>query len=131
MLKTVYRSSCRDKHNCQRCHSNLGPLTPQSDALTTRLLRLANISQQYNVNNRLCNNQLQNDAGPCAGILPYFWCYIKQKRASTLMLQLHANSFGSRVRPSPSSQYFRCPSCCKPPNSSLLHCLCHGLVATE
>jgi len=28
MLKTVYRSSCRDKHNCQRCDSNLGPLTP-------------------------------------------------------------------------------------------------------
>ena len=39
MLKTVYRSSCRDKHNCQRRDSNLGPLTPQSDALTTRPLR--------------------------------------------------------------------------------------------
>jgi len=39
VLKTVYRSSCRDKHNCQRCDSNLDPLTPQSDALTTRLLR--------------------------------------------------------------------------------------------
>jgi len=41
VLKTVYRSSCRDKHNCQRRDSNLGPLTPQSDALTTRLLRPA------------------------------------------------------------------------------------------
>jgi len=39
--KTVYRSSCRDKHNCQRRDSNLDPLTPQSDALTTRLLRPA------------------------------------------------------------------------------------------
>ena len=41
VLKTVYRSSCRDKHNCQRRDSNLDPLTPQSDALTTRLLRPA------------------------------------------------------------------------------------------
>ena len=41
MLKTVYRSSCRDRHNCQWRDSNLGPLTPQSDALTTRLLRPA------------------------------------------------------------------------------------------
>jgi len=39
MLKTVYRSSCHDKHNCQRRDSNLGPPIPQSDALTTRLLR--------------------------------------------------------------------------------------------
>ena len=41
MLKTVYRSSRRDKHNCQRSDSNLGRFTPQSDAPTTRLLRLA------------------------------------------------------------------------------------------
>jgi len=40
--KAVYRSSCRDKHNCQWRDSNLDPLTPQSDALTTRLLRPAN-----------------------------------------------------------------------------------------
>ena len=39
VLKTVYHSSCRDKHNCQRRDSNLDPLAPQSDALTTRLLR--------------------------------------------------------------------------------------------
>ena len=39
VLKTVYHSSCRNKHNCQRRDSNLGPLTPQSDVLTTRLLR--------------------------------------------------------------------------------------------
>jgi len=39
--KTVYRSSRRDKHNCPRRDSNLGPLTPQSDALTTRPLRPA------------------------------------------------------------------------------------------
>ena len=36
MLKTVYRSSRRDKHNFQWRDSNLYPLTPQSDALTTR-----------------------------------------------------------------------------------------------
>jgi len=32
--KAVYRSGHRDKHNRPRCDSNLGPLTPQSDALT-------------------------------------------------------------------------------------------------
>jgi len=41
VLKTVYRSSCCDKHNCQRRDSNRDPLTPQSDALTTRPLRPA------------------------------------------------------------------------------------------
>ena len=35
VLNTVYRSSCRDKHNCQRRDSNLGPLTPQSDHSAT------------------------------------------------------------------------------------------------
>jgi len=40
----VYRSGWRDKHNCPRCDSNLGPLTPQSNALTTRPLRPANDS---------------------------------------------------------------------------------------
>jgi len=44
--KAVYRSGCRDKHNCPRRDSNLGPLTPQSDALTTRPLRPAFISYQ-------------------------------------------------------------------------------------
>jgi len=34
--KAVYRSGCRDKHNRRRRDSNLDPLTPQSDALTTR-----------------------------------------------------------------------------------------------
>jgi len=36
--KAVYRSDCRDKHNRPRCDSNLGPVTPQSNAhaLTTR-----------------------------------------------------------------------------------------------
>ena len=38
MLPAAYRSGCRDKHNHQQCDSNLGPLIPQSDALTTRLL---------------------------------------------------------------------------------------------
>jgi len=36
--KAVYRSSCRDEHN-------LGPLTPQSDALTTRPLRPVSVQQ--------------------------------------------------------------------------------------
>ena len=39
MPKAAYRSSCRDKHNRPQCYSDLGPLRPQSDALTTRLLR--------------------------------------------------------------------------------------------
>ena len=37
--KAVYRSSCRDKYNRPQCDSNLRPVTLQSDALTTRLLR--------------------------------------------------------------------------------------------
>jgi len=36
--KAVYRSGCHDKRNRPWCESNLGPLTPQSDALTTRPL---------------------------------------------------------------------------------------------
>ena len=40
MLKTAYLSSCRDDHNCQRRDSDLDPLSPQSDALTTRLSRV-------------------------------------------------------------------------------------------
>ena len=39
MPKAVYCSGCRDKQNHLQCDSNLIPLTPQSDALTTRLLR--------------------------------------------------------------------------------------------
>ena len=35
--KAVYRRAGCDKHNCPRCDSNLGPLTSQSDGLTTRL----------------------------------------------------------------------------------------------
>jgi len=31
--KAVYRSGCRDKHNCPRWDSNLGSLTPQSGML--------------------------------------------------------------------------------------------------
>jgi len=45
--KAVYRSNCRDKHNCQRRDSNLDPLTPRSDALTTRLLRPAKSSTSF------------------------------------------------------------------------------------
>ena len=33
---SVYHSGCHDKHNCPRCV--LGPVTPQSDARTTRPL---------------------------------------------------------------------------------------------
>jgi len=50
VLKTVYRTSCRDKHNCQQHDLNLGPLTLQTDALTTRLLRPAVISMEFNKN---------------------------------------------------------------------------------
>ena len=44
--KAVYHSSCRDKHNRPQCNSNLGPLTPQSDALTTRLLWPLNVNNK-------------------------------------------------------------------------------------
>ena len=37
--KAVYPCGWRDKHNCPRWDSNLGPFTPQSYALTTRPLR--------------------------------------------------------------------------------------------
>ena len=49
MPKAVYRSGCREKHNRPRWDSNLGPLTPQSDALTTRPLRPAvyTVSSNY------------------------------------------------------------------------------------
>ena len=47
--KAVYRSGYRDKHNCPRWDSNLGPFTPQSDALTTRPLRPANEIPQRDV----------------------------------------------------------------------------------
>ena len=39
MPKAVSRKGRRNKHKRPRRDSNLGPLTPQSDALTTRLLR--------------------------------------------------------------------------------------------
>ena len=39
--KAVQCSGCRNKHNCQRRDSNLGPLTPLSDMLTTQPLRPA------------------------------------------------------------------------------------------
>ena len=48
--KAVYRSSRRDKHNRPRCDSNPGPLTPQSDALTTRLLRRAHYRASITTN---------------------------------------------------------------------------------
>jgi len=39
--KAAYCRDRRDKHNCPRRDSNLGPLTPQSDALSTQPLRPA------------------------------------------------------------------------------------------
>ena len=63
MLKTVYRSSCRDKHDCPRRDSNLGPLTPQSDALTTRPLRpakLQNVLSPQRLSRRLCRRLLKH-----------------------------------------------------------------------
>ena len=63
MLKTVYRSSCRDKHDCSRRDSNLGPLTPQSDALTTRPLRpakLQNVLSPQRLSRRLCRRLLKH-----------------------------------------------------------------------
>ena len=39
MPKAVYCSGCRDKHNRPQRDSKLGPLTSQSDMLTTRPLQ--------------------------------------------------------------------------------------------
>ena len=55
VLKTVCRSSWRDKHNWQQRDSNLGPLTPQSDVLTTRLLR-PSIDLRVIIDNKLSFN---------------------------------------------------------------------------
>jgi len=56
--KAVYRSSCHNKHNRPWCDLNLGPLTLQSDTLTTRLLRPAWCSsyhQRYFAFAKSCN----------------------------------------------------------------------------
>jgi len=75
VLKTVYHSSCRDEHNCPRRDSNLGPLTPQSDALTTRLLRPARsrTSTIFRSNggdrpHRCCVTPLQSGTGASGGL---------------------------------------------------------------
>ena len=44
MPKAVYFSRCRSKHIHLWRDSNQGPLTPQSDALTTRLRDMQTIS---------------------------------------------------------------------------------------
>jgi len=50
VLKAVYRSSCRDIHTRLWCDSNLGPLTPQSDAaLSIRPLRPGYCNAGYDV----------------------------------------------------------------------------------
>ena len=51
--KAVYRSGCHDKHNRPRWDSNLGPFTPQSDALTTRPLRPA-VVLLTSINQAIC-----------------------------------------------------------------------------
>ena len=49
VLKTVYRSSCRDKHNCQRRDSNLDPLSSRvvsaSETWDGRPLRKSSIEK--------------------------------------------------------------------------------------
>jgi len=47
MPKAVYRSCYHDKHNCLQWDSNLGLLTPQSNALTTRPLCAANVATTH------------------------------------------------------------------------------------
>ena len=59
MPKTVYRSSCRDKHNCPRRDSNLDPLTLQSDSLTTRLLRTVYVYIKETVYSPQCSIVIQ------------------------------------------------------------------------
>ena len=48
MPKAVYRKGCRNKHNRPRRDSNLSRLTPQADALTTRLLRRFDVNVKAN-----------------------------------------------------------------------------------
>jgi len=47
MPKTAYHSGICDEHNRPRCDSNLGPLTPQLEALTTRSLPYAGSPGRY------------------------------------------------------------------------------------
>ena len=54
----LYIAATRDKHNHPRCDSNLGPLTVQSGAITTKPLRLKQqrndyLSRYYNMLNAL------------------------------------------------------------------------------
>ena len=69
--KAVYRSSCRDEHNRPRCDSNLGPVTPQSDALTTRLLRPAAVRDVRD--QRLSRRKPSDSRGTFAGWRRRWW----------------------------------------------------------
>ena len=51
--KAIYRTGCRDRHNRPRRDSNLGPLTPQSDALTTQPLRPAAMLSGWEVSRQV------------------------------------------------------------------------------
>jgi len=60
--KAVYGNSCRDKHNRPQCDSNLGPLTPQSDALiTSRTSRTYSSSIALTFTLGLTENNLVNN----------------------------------------------------------------------
>ena len=80
MLKTVYLSCCRDKYNCRRRDSNLSRLTPQSEALTPRLLRPG--TEQYTC----C--RLQVEAAPTATTVG------DRRRADRLRATVAARSCG-------------------------------------
>jgi len=66
--KAVYRSGCHNKHNCPRRDSNLGSLTPQSDALTTRPLRPVCDKLLHFIDAFYCHKQ--NDGRPTAKFGP-------------------------------------------------------------
>ena len=62
-------SGCRDKDNRPRWNSNLGPLTAQSDALTTRPLRPANLHN--------CKQALEQPAFENEGtFISYYYYYL-------------------------------------------------------
>jgi len=80
MPKAVYCSSWRDKHNRPRCDSNLDPFTLQSDALTTRPLRLAMIRFQHNKTESNYN---------------YYWTWLTGPR---WMKEWHTRAVGALAR---------------------------------
>ena len=131
VLKTVYRSSCRDKHSCQRRDSNLSPLTLQSDVLTTRLLRPAAASRPTLMYYLTYTHTHTRLTALCLGVPG--WAGTRKVKPIWILLKLETvsgNGIGwaicksaprSRQITTPAPHYSSflqagCPSCC-PTNS--------------